>query len=172
MSLLSPEIVDTVVALTGLLLGLAAGIGVVAVRRSFYAIVWLAFVGVAVAIFMALVGFTYLAIFHILIYIGATIAFLMLVMTAVGEERGEEQKHSFSAAIVAALTSIVILFPIMSLAKYIRLYSVQSILGASDLRLWLEASKRIFIDYWPATLIVLIALVAMLVEVVAVARRT
>ncbi len=173
MSLLEPSVVDTGVAFTALLLGLAAGIGVVAVRRSFYAILWLAFAGVAVAMFMALIGFTYLAVFHLLIYVGATVAFLMLVMTAVGEEKeSDEPEHSVGAAIVASLASIAVLFPLMSVSKYIKSYSIHTLLQASDIALWAETSKRIFIDFWPATLIALIALVAMLVEVVAVARKS
>ncbi len=170
MSLLDPSLMDKAVIIAALALGVASGVGVVAVRKSFYAIVWLAFAGVSVAIVMSVLGFTYLAIFHLLIYVGATIAFLMFVMTAVGEEK-EEQEHSVGAALVAALTSIALLFPLMSVSKTVKTYSLYSVLGTSDASLWLEASKRIFIDFWPATLIALIALVAMLVEVVAVARK-
>ena len=173
MSLLNPSLFDNIVAVVALLLGLSAGIGVVVVKRSFYAIVWLAFVGASVAILMALTGFTYLALFHVLIYIGATIAFLMFVMTAIGEEKEEgETRHSVSAAIAAGLASVAILFPLMSVSKYIETYSIYDIMKTSDINLWIEASRRIFIDYWPVTLIALIALVAMLIEVIAVARRT
>ncbi|MET1101886.1 MAG: NADH-quinone oxidoreductase subunit J [Pyrodictiaceae archaeon] len=164
---------DLFVALIALATGLASAIGIVVVRRSFYAIIWLAFVGVATAMAMVVMGFTYLAIFHLLIYVGATIAFLTLVMTAIGEQEEAKPKHSLSAAIVAAIAAVAVTTPAAIMASSPGPYSLSQVIGhRSDLALWVEVSRRVFVDLWPATVFALIALVAMLVEVVAVARKS
>jgi NADH-quinone oxidoreductase subunit J len=136
----------------------------VVVKRTFYTILLLAFIGVAVAAQMALAGFTYLAVFHAIMYVGAAVAFMLFTMAVIGEERGTSIRHSASALVAAVIVGILLGAPVVTVVADAKLTPLRE-------DAWIEAATRLVVDYWFAFLVILVAIVSILVEVVAIARR-
>ncbi len=162
MSLLIPSI-EIIVAGIALVIAIMAGLGVIISKRSFYSIIWLSVVGLAVSIIMAILGFTYLAVFHLIMYIGATIVFLLFVMAAIGEERESSIRHSITALITSFFIALILTFPIFT----------TMLTGIKPLEPipWSLIAEKLFSTYWLAGIVILVALASILVEVIAVARK-
>ncbi len=158
----APAFAAASIAITASLVGLGALFTLT--RRTFYAVLLLAFIGIAVACHMALLGFAYLAAFHAVMYVGAAVAFLLLTMAMVGEEPGPSVRHKPEAAVAAAITALVVGGPVV-------LAVAGTPLRPLPAEAWAEAAARLVTDYWFGLVAVLVALVSILIEAVAVARR-
>ncbi len=165
MNVLANTIVEVVASsVIGLIILVLAAIFVLA-RRTFYSILMLALIGTAVAAAMALLGYTYLAIFHLAMYVGATVTFLLMTMATIGEDVRETSiKHSVGALLGALAVVGALAAPAASL-----LYS--SGLKPLPPETWSQLANMVFNRDWLVLLITIIAIASILVEVIAVARR-
>ncbi len=134
-------------------------------RRTFYAILLLALVGAIAASEMALLGFTYLAVFHAVMYVGATVTFLLFTMASIGEDRNEVSiEHSGWAMLTALLASIVVGLPLVAFISNTPVKPLPE-------NAWSDAARVFFVKNPLVVIIVIITIVSILVEVIAVARR-
>jgi len=141
----------------------AGAVGVVAARRTIYAAFWLAVVGVGTAAFMALLGFTYIAIFHLLIYVGASVSFLAFTVLMVEAEQEPPPAHSLPRALLAVAIGVVLVTPMALILPH----SLQRV--HIDLAYFVNELASRF-EY--PVVVTLIALAAVLIEAVSVARRS
>ena len=149
--------------LTAMGMSVVGALGVVAARRTIYAAFWLAVVGVATAAFMALLGFTYIAVFHLLIYVGASVSFLAFTVLMVEPEQEPPPAHSLGRALLAAAIGLVLATPLALIVPPVVTRITVSLSEFVDM-----LATRF--DY--PVIVTLIALAAVLIEAVAVARRS
>ena len=142
---------------------MVGALGVIAARRTIYAAFWLAVVGVATAAFMALLGFTYIAVFHLLIYVGASVSFLAFTVLMVEPEQEPPPAHSLGRALLAAAIGLVLSAPLALIVPSVVTRVAVSLSEFVDM-----LATRF--DY--PVIVTLIALAAVLIEAVAVARRS
>ncbi len=158
----SPLSLESLALLTAVGLSVVGAIGAVAARRTIYAAFYLAVVGVGIATFMSILGFTYLGIFHLLIYVGASVSFLAFTVLMVEAEQEPPPRHRLSYALLSAGIAFVLVYPL-----YLLLPSAVERVTV-DLGIFVDTLAARF--QYPVV-ITLIALAAVLIEAVSVARR-
>lgn len=97
------ELVYTVYMVLTALFTVTAALLSLMSREDVYAAVSLGFVGLGVAAFMGLLGYGVLSVFHILVYVGATVTFVVFSVLLIGRGAGVEEKL-FLPGILAAVT--------------------------------------------------------------------
>lgn len=143
-------------------LAIAFSVLVVEHRSLVYGAVALGFLGIVNAALFALVGFTFIALFHLAVYVGAGVIFIIFSVTMFRGVPTVEPRVKRLAIAVAVLIAI-------SLAAIFWSYSnipvvVQSIS-------YKELSKVFTEDYWFPFLVTAVALVTTLIEGITLARR-
>ncbi len=158
---MSPSLTDLAL-LTALGFTVAGAIGAVTAKRTIYAAFWLSVVGVGIATFMSILGFTYLGIFHLLIYVGAAVSFLAFTVLMVEAEQEPPPSHSIYKAMLAIAIAIVLIYPVLlTTPRFVERVTI-------DLRFFVNTLSERF-EY--PVVITLVALAAVLIEAVAIARR-
>jgi NADH-quinone oxidoreductase subunit J len=72
-------------------------------REDFYSAILLGIVGLAIASLIALLGFPYVGIFQALVYVGATVMFVIMGVVFIGRGMVSEKKMVLPAVLVAVL---------------------------------------------------------------------
>jgi len=72
-------------------------------REDFYSAILLGIVGLAIASLIALLGFPYVGIFQALVYVGATVMFVIMGVVFIGRGMVSEKKMILPAVLVAVL---------------------------------------------------------------------
>lgn len=143
-------------------LAIAFSIVVVEHRSLVYGAVALGFLGMVNAALFALMGFTLVALFHLAIYVGAGVVFILFSVTMFRGVPTVEPAVKKLAALVAALMAI-------SLAAIFWPYSTVPVTPISmDYR---ELSRIFTEGYWIPLLVTAVALVTTLIEGITLARR-
>ncbi|AEM39731.1 NADH-ubiquinone/plastoquinone oxidoreductase chain 6 [Pyrolobus fumarii 1A] len=159
---MSLQLVDLAL-LTALAFSVVGAIGAVVSRRTIYAAFYLSVVGVGIATFMTILGYTYLGLFHLLIYVGAAVSFLAFTVLMVEVEQEPPPRHSPLLALLAVTIAAVLVYPLFLVTPpHVERMGI-------DLGVFVnELSERF--EY--PVVITLIALAAVLIEAIAVARRS
>lgn len=155
-----PKLVE--MATLGCLAALTLTFGVIAVkaRDSVYAALSLAFVGSSVAGLIALLGFGYLAAFHLMIYVGAAVIFITFTVLMLREPPAEFKEMKIPALLNALLLGLAFYLAVSPLKpEEAKIYESLS-----------EAASLIFGKYWFAFLILVYSLATVVIEAIAVAR--
>jgi len=155
--------ITDIVAFGLFVLGLASTIGLMMARRTFYTIFWLAGIAVVTAGFMALLGFTYLAVFHFVIYVGTAVSFIAFTMLMMGEIKEKERRIDMKMLLASLLIAIVLWYPLWIHMKGVKPLTVEMS--------WEKVAYMYSTNFWLASLMVLITLAATLIEVITLARR-
>ncbi len=141
------------------IVAVASAAGIIAARRTFYSVFWLAGVGLAVAGFMALLGFTYLAAFHLIIYVGAAASFIAFTLLMLGEEaEAGGERHDAGKLALAVVLAAILWFPIAHI-----------LLRHPPLRVsidWRGVAGLLTGELWLPLLITIVGLSAALVEAI------
>jgi NADH-quinone oxidoreductase subunit J len=152
------------VALAASLLALAAGgLGVVAARKAVHYIAWLVVAALGVAAFLALLGYGYIAVFHVVVYVGTSVTLLAIVVMLLGcsvEPRGWRPGRMLLSVFAAAALEAPLL--IYSLAN-----PAPKGTGVS-----LGEAARQLLDCWLCTLLMVATVATVLIEAVAIARSS
>ena len=99
MSLLNPEMIIFILAsMTGIL----SAVLTIIHKSLTYAAFFLAILGVSNAVLMTLLGFTILAVFHIAVYIGAAVIFILFSVTLLKEPPPPTPSMTIIAGLAAA----------------------------------------------------------------------
>ena len=127
-----------------------------------YAAVCLGFLGITNAALFSMLGFTFIALFHLAVYVGAAVIFILFSVTMFKEAPTIERRIKVMALTVIpliALSMVIVYLPYLH--KPLSLH---------------EASYRIFSElfiekYWMPVIVTAIALVTTLIEAITLARR-
>ncbi|MQL55184.1 NADH-quinone oxidoreductase subunit J family protein [Acidianus ambivalens] len=147
------------------IISISSAIFIVSSKNLFYAAISLAFLGVSIAVLIALISFQYslYSVFHLLLYVGATVVFLSisLVMFKGLEVR---QINIAWAPIVAGVSAVLIF-----IAVVLSLSGVQvSQVGEINLQ---TLSSIILEKYWFPAVVLVVGLLTTLIEAITLARR-
>ncbi len=166
MSLQTSEIVQIILFAFFGVMSIAFGIYIVRAKNVFYGAVSLAFLGVSIAALIALEAPTtygIYSVFHILLYVGATVTFLAisLVMFKDLEIKIVGRSISVLAGVAVALLFLIVIYLSLPQVSIVALKPVNFTTLADDL----------LATYWFPIVILIIALLTTLIEAIALARR-
>uniref|UniRef100_A0A7J3X740 NADH-quinone oxidoreductase subunit J n=1 Tax=Thermofilum pendens TaxID=2269 RepID=A0A7J3X740_THEPE len=74
-------------------------------KEDFYSAVLLGITGLSTAALIGLLGYTFLAAFHVLVYVGATVMFVIFGVVLVGRGAGSERRMTLPAALTSVLVA-------------------------------------------------------------------
>ncbi|MEB3859701.1 MAG: NADH-quinone oxidoreductase subunit J [Desulfurococcales archaeon] len=151
------------IAVVGLSVSLLlSGYLVVRVRDLVYASLALAVLGLVNAMLIALLGFSIVAAFLVIVYVGAAVMFIIVSVSMLGGGGQEEWRPARGAA-MAALFGAGLAVALAATGAY-QAYSTPT---PVSLR---EVSETILSRYGPAIGVLFVALAATLIEAIAVAK--
>ncbi|AEE94075.1 NADH-ubiquinone/plastoquinone oxidoreductase chain 6 [Acidianus hospitalis W1] len=147
------------------IISISSAIFIVSSKNLFYAAISLAFLGVSIAVLIALISFQYslYSVFHLLLYVGATVVFLSisLVMFKGLEVR---QINIAWAPIVAGVSAVLIFIAVVLSLSEVQLGQV----GEINLQ---TLSSIILEKYWFPAVVLVVGLLTTLIEAITLARR-
>ncbi|MFP3165266.1 NADH-quinone oxidoreductase subunit J [Acidianus sp.] len=147
------------------IISISSAIFIVSSKNLFYAAISLAFLGVSIAVLIALISFQYslYSVFHLLLYVGATVVFLSisLVMFKGLEVR---QINIAWAPIVAGVSAVLIFIAVVLSLSGVQLGQV----GEINLQ---TLSSIILEKYWFPAVVLVVGLLTTLIEAITLARR-
>lgn len=124
-------------------------------EEDVYSAILLGMVGLGVAAFMAMLGYGILSIFHILVYVGATVTFVVFSVLLIGRSAGMERRLYFPAV----LSGVV-----LGLAYFVSMYSLSTAAVppvSIDLR---QLSEEIFGRHFLSLIFLTFALASVMIE--------
>jgi len=136
---------------------------VVRAKDLVYASGSLAILGIMNALLLALMGYSLIAAFLVVVYVGAAVMFIIISVSMLGGGKGEkrdEEKGLFAASSIAAVLALI-----AYTAGYYKSYTRPTELAISSVSDFLAS------NYGVVLAIVFIALAATLVEAISIARR-
>lgn len=78
-------------------------------KEDFYAAIILGITGLSTASLLALLGYGFIAVFHALVYVGATVMFVVFGVVLIGRTGGFEKKALLPALLASTLLAISLL---------------------------------------------------------------
>jgi NADH-quinone oxidoreductase subunit J len=131
-------------------------------REDFYSAILLGIVGLAIASLIALLGFPYVGIFQALVYVGATVMFVIMGVVFIGRGMVSEKKMVLPGVLVAVLVFFSVLQILVSpLAQQVT--TVNTALS-------LEGLLKVFSENLLAFFYLSLALLALLLAGISIAR--
>jgi len=142
------------------LLALAAGsVGVVVARKALHMVSWLVVASLGVASLLALSGYGYISVFHIVVYIGTAITLIAMVILMLGcdvEPRAwRPGKLLLSVFAAAVLQTPVLLYK----PAYLKMEGLE-----------LRKAAQPLLQCWLCTVLVVVTVATVVIEAVAIAR--
>ncbi len=127
-----------------------------------YAAFFLGMLGLANAVFFSMLGFAFIALFHVAVYVGAAVIFIIFAVTMFKEAPSVEPPVRSLALIMILLIAVT-----FSLVFSVYRETPVPVIDASYRLL-----SRLFVDrYWFPFLVAALALVTTLIEAITLARR-
>jgi NADH-quinone oxidoreductase subunit J len=143
-------------------LAIAFSLLVVEHRSLIYGAISLGFLGIVNAALFAFIGFTFIALFHLAVYVGAGVIFILFSVTMFRGVPTVELR-------VKKITLIIVPLIAISLAAIFWSYSNIPVVAQSIS--YKELSTIFTEDYWFPFVVVVLALVTTLIEGITLARR-
>ena len=103
-----PSMFEFICLLSSLATILSAVLAVKA-KEDFYAAILLGITGLLTASLLALIGYGFIAVFHALVYVGATVMFVIFGVVLIGRTGGVEKKAFLPAILASTLLAISLL---------------------------------------------------------------
>ncbi|BEP17353.1 hypothetical protein PYJP_07050 [Pyrofollis japonicus] len=166
MNLSSNLLVDSAIVGSLTVLALSA-IGTVVAKRTMKAVFMLGIAALSVAGLMALMGYSYLAAFYVVVYAGTTITLLAFIVMMLGDLY-EEAPRKPDLLLLSIITAAALGAPILFYASRHPVPSseiVKTKYGLAD-------AARFFTDCWLCTILILVTIAAVLIEAVSIARKS
>jgi NADH-quinone oxidoreductase subunit J len=163
MSLSLVDPVDVALVLSAALVALSS-IGAVVARRGMYMIGMLAAAAVGAAGIIAALGYGYIAAFHVVVYAGAGITLMALVLMFLGDV-SEDVSHDPLKALAAVVAAAAILGP---LAYHVVTSAPSPSRPAASFDF--KEAVAALTENWPTFIVVMVTLAAVIIEAVAIAR--
>ncbi len=137
-------------------------IGAIISRKAMHMVALLAVTALGAAAIIAILGYTYLAAFHIIVYAGAGITLMAIVLMFLGDII-EKPRISIEKALLALILALVIHIPLYT---YV---SARTSTTKPEMPSF-EEVVSVFVDNWVYTIVIMITLAAVIIEAVAIAR--
>jgi len=142
----------------------AGGVGAVVARKAVHMIAWLVVMSLGVASVLALMGYGYIAVFHVVVYIGTSVTLLAVVIMLLGcsiEPRAWRPGRLLLAFMAAAALEAPLLF-----------YALQNPVPGTRLGtgVSLGEAARQLLNCWLCTVLMVITVATVLIEALAIAR--
>jgi len=144
------------------LIALGSGLVAVSTEQAVYAAVALGFTGTSVAGLIALLGYGYVAAFHLLVYVGATVTFMVFSVVMMRQEPRLMRSLATVSVLNAVLLGLVFYMIAVSTGIGGALPSINIDLG--------RVAKEFIDDYWFPLLLVVASLATIMIEGIVVAR--
>ncbi|AWR97624.1 NADH-quinone oxidoreductase subunit J [Acidianus sulfidivorans JP7] len=157
---------DLILFLFFSIISISSAIFIVTSKNVFYAAVTLAFLGISIAVLIALIApnsYSIYSAFHLLLYVGATVVFLSVSLVMF---RGLNVKQinvpwaSFLAIIATGAIFVVVVLSLTTIKV-----SLPSSLNLQEL------ANTILSQYWFPAIVLVIGLLTTLIEAITLARR-
>ncbi len=158
MSPLSDPVVITF--LLSSILSVVAALFVVYHRSIVYSAFFLSMLGVGNAILFTLLGFPIIALFHLSVYVGAAVTFILFSVVMLKEAPSVEPPTKALAVISVVVLAIILI-------KAFSSFSAEPTFFLS----YRELTSLLVTKYWFALIVAAIALVTTLIEAITLARR-
>jgi len=129
-------------------------------KDSVYAAISLGFVGSSVAGMIALIGFGYLAVFHLIIYVGAAVTFMTFSVLMLKEKPGTIR----GIWPLALLNSVLLGVVVFLVTSRIPLSSPKALPGI------VEVAETLLVKYWFPMLLTILSLATVIIEGIVIAR--
>ncbi|NOZ89575.1 MAG: hypothetical protein GXO15_06595 [Crenarchaeota archaeon] len=149
-------------AYTVSLAAVAAGsIGAIVARRSIHIVSWLVVAALGVAAVLAMLGYTYVAVFHVVIYIGTAVTLFAVIVMLLGSG-SEPRPWMPGRLLLAVMAAAALQAPLL----------VQGLSGGrpGGVRVSVRDAGEALLSCWLCTILMVIAIATVLVEAVALAR--
>jgi len=143
----------------------ASALYIVTSKNIFYSAVNLAFLGISIAVIIALLSpsFAIYSVIHLLLYVGATVVFLVLSLVMFRGILIRESRVRW-APIVSVILTILIFITVLS--------NLPSSSAISSLSVNLTTlSTELLYKYWFPIIVIIIALITTIIEAISIARR-
>lgn len=160
--LIPQDLIDVLIFSFLGILAIAFSLLVVEHRSLVYAIISLGFLGIVNAALFALLGFTFIALFHIAVYVGAGVIFILFSITLF-------RRAAIVEARARRATIVIVPLIVVSLAGVFWSYS--EIPVAAQSISYKELSEVFTRDYWFPFIVLTLALVTTLIEGITLARK-
>lgn len=131
----------------------------VKVKEDFYSAILLGVTGLGVAALIGLLGHVFLAVFHVAVYVGATVMFVIFGVILVGRGAGSEKRMNTLALAVSALLAAALL-SLLSVVKPARVS-----IGLSS------AASAIFSENATAFVLLALSLASLVIAGIAIASE-
>ncbi|MEM3371792.1 MAG: NADH-quinone oxidoreductase subunit J [Candidatus Korarchaeum sp.] len=155
-----PMDLNPLIFLISAMLALISSLLVVFHRSIVYSAFFLSMVGIANALLFSLLGFPIIALFHLIVYVGAAVTFILFSLVMMREVPTVEPGLK-----VAALSSLVLAILVLS-----RIFLSVSAQPSFYLE-YRELTSILVERYWFALIVASFALVTTLIEAITLARR-
>ncbi|MEM0017646.1 MAG: NADH-quinone oxidoreductase subunit J [Candidatus Korarchaeum sp.] len=155
-----PMDLNLLIFLISAMLALISSLLVVFHRSIVYSAFFLSMVGIANALLFSLLGFPIIALFHLIVYVGAAVTFILFSLVMMREVPTVEPGLK-----VAALSSLVLAALVLS-----RIFLSVSAQPSFYLE-YRELTSILVERYWFALIVASFALVTTLIEAITLARR-
>jgi len=146
------------------LIAIIASIVVVEHRSLVYAALALAFLGIANAALFALLGFPFIALFHLAVYVGAAVIFILFFVTMLREAPLVDVP---TRALALVMTVIILLLSTVILVSG----SIFEMPVATLTAGYRELAGILVTRFWFPLIIAALALIVTLIEAITLARR-
>ena len=157
-----PENIDLIVFVVATLAVLISSYMVIKHKSLIYAAFFLSVLGMSNAMFFALLGYPFIALFHVAVYVGAAVTFIMFSITMFSEVGPVEIRAGYLALISSALLALA-----LAVIFYTSWNTPLKIVPVS----YVEMAGYFLRSYWFPILIATLALVTTLIEAITLARR-
>ncbi|MEM4139215.1 MAG: NADH-quinone oxidoreductase subunit J, partial [Sulfolobaceae archaeon] len=132
----------------------------------FYSAVSLAFLGISIAVLIALLSptFAIYSVIHLLLYVGATVVFLVLSLVMFRGILIKEAKVKWAPFVAVVVTALILVTVLTNLP------SESSISAPLAINLT-SLSTDLLAKYWFPIIVIIIALITTIIEAISIARR-
>ena len=131
------------------------------VKDSVYAAISLGILGASIAVIISLLGFGYIAIFQLLIYVGATVTFVVFTVLTLGKVIGTLRNLKGMAIVNAIILGILVFLLSISVKRSANVSKVTSLI---------EIANTIISKYSFALMLIIISLVLLMIEGITLTR--
>ena len=159
---MSLQLLSSFVLTVSVLVVVLGSIGAIISRKAMHMVALLAVTALGAATIIAILGYIYLAAFHVIVYAGAGITLMAIVLMFLGDII-EKPRVSVEKALLAIILALVVHTP---LYMYVSTKAPTSRPGMPSF----EEVVSIFVDNWIYTIVIMITLAAVVIEAVAIAR--
>ena len=146
--------------ITGVAAIVVGAIGIVVSRKAFYILLGLVVSALGVASILALIGYTYLSAFHVIVYIGTSITLIAIVMMLLGRHI-EPQPWKPEKLLLAIATAFVLQAPVFMYAS----------ISSPSFRATISEVSRQMFECWYCIVLIVVTLATVIIEAIAIARK-